>query len=70
MTLIKILAGLETNKILTRSSIKAFVGLMWQEYQPAIFWRIFLLYFVYLFMTIYLCAGDLPYLWNKIKIKN
>ena len=21
-------------------------------------------------MTIYLCAGDLPYLWNQIKIKN
>ena len=29
VTLIQILAGLESNKILTRSSIKAFVGLMW-----------------------------------------
>ncbi len=52
VTLIKILSSLQSNQILTKSSIKAFIGLMWTEYQPTIFTRVFLFYFAYLFLTV------------------
>jgi len=55
------------SKVLTRKSIKAFVKLMWQEYQPAIIRKVFLPYLIYLQMMILLCARSMPNFWLEME---
>jgi len=57
------------SKVLTRKSIKAFVKLMWQEYQPAIIRKVFSPYLIYLLMMILLCARSMPNFWMEMEEK-
>ena len=57
------------SKVLTRKSIKAFVKLMWQEYQPAIIRKVFTPYLLYLQMMILLCARSMPNFWIEMEQK-